>query len=396
MNPLRPALLALLLASAAPGLQGAAPAAPPARGTLESLFGDTTLAQGKGVKVTSSQLERAFIAFRATASSRGQRITEESRLRHEAQLLDRIIVTQLLTNQARTADVTNAQARATKYLEEATKSAGGETALQRQLLATGIRLQQFRDRAFEEALADVVLDRELRTGITITDAQVTDFYRTGTDLLVKLMEADLEKLVNSPSTKPAQVAALRERIDTVRKANLERLEQPERIRIVHIFQGTRDRQANAELPDEQRRIKRQFMEKLRDRARAGEDFQKLVQEFSEDPNLAETKGEYTLTRSSPFSPEFKTAAFTLDAGKISDVITTPYGLHIIKALEKIPARKTEFDKVSGELRDFLTSQAVQRAMPDYFAKLKKEGAVEILDERFRGLLSEGNPGSPAP
>lgn len=387
------ALLAALLAGAAPA---ADPAAPPARGSLESIFGDTTLARGKGVQVTSSQLERAFIAFRATASSRGQRITEETRPRHEAQLLDRILVTQLLTNQARVADVTNAQARAAKYLDEATKTAGGETALQRQLLATGIRFQQFRDRAFEEALADVVLDREIRASITVTDAQVNEFYRTGSDLLVKLMEADLEKLAGDPSAKPAQVGALRERIDAVRKGNLDRLEQPERTRIIHLFQATRDRQANTELPEEQRRIKAQFMEKLRDRARAGEDFQKLVQEFSEDPNLAETKGEYTLTRNSPFSPEFKTAAFTLDAGRISDVVTTPYGLHLIKCLEKIPARKAEFEKVSGELRDFLTAQAVQRAMPGYFARLKKEAAVEILDETYRAILSGGNPGAPAP
>ena len=56
------------------------------------------------------------------------------------------------------------------------------------------------------------------------------------------------------------------------------------------------------------------------RARAGEDFQKLVQEFSEDPNLAETKGEYTLTRSSPFSPEFKTAAFKEGVEDLKDLL----------------------------------------------------------------------------
>ncbi|MFM1769328.1 MAG: hypothetical protein RJA22_1857 [Verrucomicrobiota bacterium] len=394
---------ALLLAAAA-ALLGLSPlptagqaTPPPAAGrtSLESLFDETLLARGKGVRVTSSHLERAFIAYSATAASRGQRVTEESRPRQEAELLDRIIVTQVLTNRASRADATNAEARAAKYIADAIQAAGGETALQRQLLATGTRLAQFRERAHEEALADVVLDRELRSGLSVPEAQVTEFHRSGTDFLVVGLEANLEKLVKDPAAKPAQVAALRARIDAVRKANLARLEQPERVRIAHIFQATRDRQANQDYSDEQKRIKRQFMEKLRTRAQGGEDFAKLVQTFSEDPNLAETKGEYTLTRNSPFSPEFKSAAFSLPAGQVSDLVITPFGIHIIKVLEKLPPRKADYDKVAGELRDFLLTQRVQQEMPAYFTRIKREAAVEILDERFRELLGRNDLGPDA-
>ena len=134
---------------------------------------------------------------------------------------------------------------------------------------------------------------------------------------------------------------------------------------------------------EQKKLKRQQIEKLRARALAGEDFMKLVQEFSEDRGLAETKGEYTLTRSDSFSPEFKAAAFSLDQGKISDVVVTPFGLHVLKVLEKIPAQKIDFEKVSKELKEFLLQQSLQKAMPDYFAKLKKEAGVEILEAKYR-------------
>lgn len=377
------AALALFLPLLAP-----AQATTPARPSLESLFDDPVLAQGGGVKVTSSQLERAFIAYRATAAARGQRISEDSRLRHEAQLLDRIIITQILTNRASPADVALALTNAARYLEEAAKNAGSDEALRRQLMATGVRLDQFQARAHEEALADAVLERELKSTITVTDAEVTEFYRTGTDLLVKTMQADLDKMAADPASKPAQVAALRERIEAVRRGNLNRLEQPEKVRLAHLFQATRDRKAGEDFSPEQRRIKQQFLEKLRARAVAGEDFMKLVQEFSEDPSLAETKGEYTLTRNAPFSPEFKAAAFSLEVGKISDVVVTPYGMHLIKVLEKIPPRKTDFDKVSKELRDVLHAQAVQKAMPAYFTKLKKDAAVKILDPKFEELLAE--------
>src|SRR6185295_11472389 len=151
-----------------------------------------------------------------------------------------------------------------------------------------------------------------------------------------------------------------------------RLEQPEKVRIAHIFLATRGRQSEEDFTAEQKKLKRQQLEKLRERAVAGEDFMTLVQKFSEDRGLAETKGEYTITRSDSFSPEFKSAAFSLEPGKISDIVTTPFGFHVVKVLEKIPAQKTELEKVSKELKDFLLQQSVQKAMPDYFAKLKKE------------------------
>ena len=145
-------------------------------------------------------------------------------------------------------------------------------------------------------------------------------------------------------------------------------------------------------PRKQKNLKRQHLEKLRARAMGGEDFQKLAQEFSEAPSLGETKGEYTFTRNGPFTPEFKAAAFSLETGAVSDIVTTPFGFHVLKLLEKIPAQKTDFDKVSKDLKEVLLQQALAKAMPDFFARLKKEAGVEILEAsaggaQLLGLLS---------
>src|SRR5258705_10396117 len=58
------------------------------------------LAKGKGLEIRRSQLDDAFIAFRANLAARGQNIPEAKREAAEAQLLDRMIVTQLLVNKA--------------------------------------------------------------------------------------------------------------------------------------------------------------------------------------------------------------------------------------------------------------------------------------------------------
>lgn len=66
-----------------------------------------------------------------------------------------------------------------------------------------------------------------------------------------------------------------------------------------------------------------------ERAKAGEDFYQLMQEFNED--TGETEAGYT------FGPgemvkEFEDAAFALDYDQISDVVESEYGYHVIKRL----------------------------------------------------------------
>jgi parvulin-like peptidyl-prolyl isomerase len=130
------------------------------------------------------------------------------------------------------------------------------------------------------------------------------------------------------------------------------------------------------------------MERIRERALAGEEFTKLVMEFSEDRSIKETRGEYTFARTVPFAEEFKAAAFSLQPGKISDIVTTMYGYHVIKSLERFPPQKVALEKVTGDLKDFLMQQEVLKAMPDYFAKLKKDAGVEIVSAKYRAALQE--------
>ena len=376
-------LAAVIVTNVARGAEGAATAPASRTPKLSDLFGDEVVARGQNVEVKRSQLEEAFTAFKANLAARGQQLPESKRTAQESQLLQRLIVTQILTNRVTEADRKVAKELGEKFLAESKKNAQSEDAFNRQLKAMGLTPEQFHRRVIEQSFAEAVIQREVTSKITVTEAQMRDFYTTGTDLLVRLLQADLEKMVKDPAAPPALVAQVKQRIDDVRKANLARLEQAERVRVSHIFLATLDRKTEEHLPEAQKKRKRQDMERLRKRALDGEDFAKLVKEFSEDRGVQQTKGEYTFTRDDQFAPEFKAAAFSLEVGKISDVVATGIGFHVIKLLEKIPAKKAEFDKVSADLKEFLTQQEVQRAMPDYFAQLTKEAKVEVLDPKFK-------------
>jgi parvulin-like peptidyl-prolyl isomerase len=232
-------------------------------------------------------------------------------------------------------------------------------------------------------MAEAVLEREVKSKLEISTNQIQDFYNTGTDAVVRIMQQELERLAKDPNTSVTQLTAVKQQIEELKRGNLARLEQPEKVRVSHILIATRDLQTEAEMNADQKKAKHQQAEKLLARARAGEDFSKLVLEFSQDRNLKETKGEYTLSRQDLFVPEFKAAAFSLATNQISDIVTTTFGYHIIKCLEKIPARKIEFAKISGEIKEALLNQELQQQMPAYFERLKKEARVEILDPKYK-------------
>lgn len=371
----------------AAGLAGAADtstsAAPSAASILATLFDDPVIAKGKGIEIKRSQLDDAFTAFRANQAMRGQTVPEQLRAFREAQLLDRLILNKVLNARATDADKTRGKELTDKLMADTRKEFSSEETFVRRIKALGLTLEQFTQRVQEQALADAVLDREVKSKIVISDNQVGDFYTNGTDVLVQVMEEAVQKMANDPNTTLSRLTEAQKKIEDVRKANLARLEQPERVRVQHIFMVTRERQTDGELPDEARRAKRAKMDQLLKRARDGEDFTALVLENSEDQNVKQTKGEYTFSRQDPFVPEFKAAAFSMQTNQISDVVVTPFGYHIIKLLEKIPPRKVEFEKAAPDLKEFLTQQEIQRQLPVYFDAIKKEVAIEILDPKYK-------------
>jgi len=103
-------------------------------------------------------------------------------------------------------------------------------------------------------------------------------------------------------------------------------------------------------PEEMDAEAREKAQGILDRLLVGENFDALMNEFSEDPGLLESPDGYLFTKGQ-MVPQFEEAAFALQAGEMTnELVQTDYGYHIILRLEN-PTEGEEFeaarDAISG-------------------------------------------------
>ncbi len=80
----------------------------------------------------------------------------------------------------------------------------------------------------------------------------------------------------------------------------------------------------------------------------GEDFDKLMAEYTEDPGLETNPDGYVFT-SGEMVAEFENAVKALKVGKVSDLVESDYGYHIIKRIELPEFESTNYEDVASAM-----------------------------------------------
>ena len=120
------------------------------------------------------------------------------------------------------------------------------------------------------------------------------------------------------------------------------------------------------------------MQPILERARDGEDFAELAREYSDDEATAPSGGDTGFFVRGQMMQSFEDVAFELEPGKLSGMVETAYGVHIILAEERNEPFLLPLDDVREKLRDYLQTERAENAVQERIDSLRAAADVEVL------------------
>ena len=123
---------------------------------------------------------------------------------------------------------------------------------------------------------------------------------------------------------------------------------------------------------EEQRIKAQTALK---RIRAGEPFEALANEFT--PGPARTGGDIGYVEKGSMNPAIEEVAFSLKPGEISDVIETPQGFYIIRALDRRGGGSLTAKATREDVEERIYRDKVEKKFAEWTVEKRQKAHIEI-------------------
>ncbi|KUJ72150.1 SurA N-terminal domain-containing protein [Thiomicrospira sp. WB1] len=194
--------------------------------------------------------------------------------------------------------------------------------------------------------------RPLMKQVTVTDEDVSDYYRAHSEEFVRPEQVVMSYVTLSQ----AKIAQSLEVDETELKRfydnNQDLFTQPEERQASHILIQVNEERSEQEALE--------TIQRLRQQIKDGAEFAQVAEENSEDPGSASAGGDLGLFQQGLMVPEFDKAVFSLAKGELSEPVKTEFGYHLIQvtAIEEsqTPAYSTIRDEVESAYRKMQAEQ----------------------------------------
>ncbi len=256
--------------------------------------------------------------------------TLEKQLRQQA--LDRIIVGRLLDEKVKEANIVITEQEVTNQITEI-------AAAQRPPLS----LEEFRKKTAQYGQNFDELKQQLRKGMTYQ--KIMEAQRAGK---INITEEDAKKYYDENPTQ---------------------FEVKEQVKASHILIKPDTTDPNAD-PNQAKAKIQDLLEQIK----GGADFAELAKANSACPSAAQG-GDLNFFTRGRMAPPFEKAAFALEVGKVSDIVETQFGYHIIKVTGHKDAGTTSFEQARDNIIKQLTQKKQAEFSKKYIESLKAEANI---------------------
>lgn len=254
------------------------------------------------------------------AEVNGENINEKDfykqlEIQYGKEVLDRMINDLLIKQAAKKEGIIASESEINSELNMIKEQYGTEEAFNKALIDYNITLDELKESVVNKILFDKLATKEVK----ITEDEIKAFY----------------------------------------EEHKEDFAQREQVRASHILVKTRE---------EAEAIKKQLEE--------GTDFAKLAEEKSLDEYTKAFGGDLNYFGRGDMVPAFEETAFNLEVGKISEVVESDYGFHIIKVIDKKPAKEANFEETRPEIEQLLKLENA-RSFEEVIAELRSSAEIQV-------------------
>ncbi len=188
--------------------------------------------------------------------------------------------------------------------------------------------------------------------VTVDEQKVRDFYNNNKESFRIPERVRLHYVLYAPEDFEAEVSVTEEDILDFYEAHKDdRFTEEKQVQARHILFSVADSAS-----DESKADTRSTAQGILERARAGEDFNALVKEYSQDTGTASKGGDLGFFGRGRMVKPFEEAAFSMAVGQVSDLVETPFGFHIIKVEAIQSERIKPLEEVAAGITEELRGQ----------------------------------------
>ncbi len=127
----------------------------------------------------------------------------------------------------------------------------------------------------------------------------------------------------------------------------------------------------------------------------GKNFSDLAKQYSIDPGSKDKGGELGWFRRGQMVPAFDKVAFTLPVGAISQPVKSPFGYHIIQVEGKQPGQHATVANSTERITELLRQQQEAPLIQPFLQQLQAKATIAVNDPRFADLFPSPLPNAPA-
>ena len=298
-------------------------------------------AEVNGRAITYAELDKTY---KSQYPQTGERSNHDQELANKLELLDSMITSEIMWQRAEKLGLSAVDADVDTELNKM-KAPYTKEQFDQKLAERHMTIDELRAQIRRESTLAKLINKEITSRITITDADVANFYNEN------------KAIFNHPEP-------------TIRIAQILVTPFPDpNVRNLKNDKAQNEKQAMAKIQDIAGRLAR------------GEDFAQVAQAYSEDPQTAPNGGDMGPIPESNLDkagPELKKLVMSLPIGVPSKIIPSSDGLRVLKVISREPAGQRELNdpRVQQEIRDTLLNRKDQLLKSAYYEVERNNSKIQ--------------------